>query len=81
MQFSYNYINIGIKFIPLSSFSWDQNDKSVSIYITDDINGIQDLNSELINVKFDEREFDLTIENLKGKNLRLHRSIFVILFQ
>lgn len=70
---------IGIKFIPLSSFSWDQNDKSVSIYITDDINGVQDLNSELINVKFDEREFDLTIENLKGKNLRLHRSIIIIL--
>lgn len=67
---------IGIKFIPISSFSWDQNDRSVSIYITDDINGIQDLNSELINVKFDQREFDLTIENLKGKNLRLHRSMF-----
>jgi hypothetical protein len=58
----------------LSSFSWDQDSKKVSIYISDQLNGVGSLPKEQITCTFEKRSFDLKVIGLNGFNYGVVKS-------
>nr|CCA30117.1 calcyclin binding protein, putative [Neospora caninum Liverpool]CEL71363.1 TPA: calcyclin binding protein, putative [Neospora caninum Liverpool] len=58
-----------IHFLPLTSFAWDQSDRSVKIYVK--IQGVQDIPKDRIAVKFARQSMELEVRDLAGKNYSL----------
>ena len=59
-----------MKWVPITKYGWDQTDAKVKIYITSGIDGIQE-NPANVTCEFEDKCFDLRIQDLGGKNLRL----------
>ena len=55
----------------LTKFGWDQQDKKVKIYVTSGVDGIGKLSKGQVVCEFEDQSFDLKIQDLNGKNLRL----------
>ncbi|EFJ33657.1 hypothetical protein SELMODRAFT_270477 [Selaginella moellendorffii] len=53
------------RYTTVDSFSWDQDDKSVKIYI-----GIEGASADKVSSKFQDESFEIKIEDLGGKNYR-----------
>ncbi len=63
----------GIKFLPIENFAWDQgehNSSLITIYI-DDLDGVGALPTENIIFTPTKASFELTINDLNGKNYKL----------
>lgn len=66
---------VGVTFTyrPLTSFSWDKGTKKVSVRVSKGIDGVGELDKDLVTCDFTATSFDLKIHNLGGANYRLHR--------
>ena len=60
-----------MNYTTISKYGWDQTDKAVKIYITSGLDGIKEHPSEMINWDLDIQAFDLRINGLNKKNLRM----------
>ena len=55
----------------LQKFGWDQTGPKVQVYITSGVDGIGSLPKGQVVCEFEDQSFDLRIQNLNGRNLRL----------
>ncbi|XP_064099899.1 calcyclin-binding protein-like [Macrobrachium nipponense] len=55
--------------VKIRNYSWDQSDKFVKLYIT--LKNVQSLPKEKIISSFEEKSFNLTVQELDGKNHHL----------
>ena len=60
-----------IQYESLQKFGWDQSGSKVQIYITSGVDGIGSLPKGQVVCEFEDQSFDLRIQDLDGRNLRL----------
>lgn len=65
---------LNFKWTPINSFSFDQDNNYVKIYVSDGMKGVGNLEKDNISCTFEENSFDLRVTNLEGKNYRFYKN-------
>eukprot|EP01138_Halocafeteria_seosinensis_P003228 gb/GECG01003302.1/.p1 GENE.gb/GECG01003302.1/~~gb/GECG01003302.1/.p1 ORF type:complete len:250 (+),score=56.27 gb/GECG01003302.1/:1-750(+) len=66
----------GKYFQAVTRFGWGQSDKFVSVYVSEDMEGVGSLyehDDQAVQCEFTSNSFDLKVYGLKGRNYRLYR--------
>ena len=59
-----------MKFDTITKFGWEQDDKKVKVYLTS-LEGVGKIPKENIVCEFEDKSFDLRIQGLNNRNMRL----------